>query len=227
LIGLQGTGSDPIIQNDFRTMSFAISDYLRLRPYAYHLTDSINVSSLASERQLRPVAELLESAGMNQWLRLRRRDPLRIAVEDQCVVLKDQRPLVMANVELAGDWAAGDFVEHLNRHVFFWPGRAEGPIKNGRRLFDAYEGAGSAVLRIPSVALIEANERVQPLFCAFNSGAPRMNGGRRAPRGPGLFAAASTFPRRASEVVELVFRGAVRLPDRTEIMTSDGRWRLL
>jgi hypothetical protein len=74
--------------------------------------------------------------------------------------------------------------------------------------------------------LIDANRGLAPEFCPFNSGAPRYHSGRRARRGPNLFQSAALFPRRASEVVELGFRGDVDLPTSTLVRTIGG-WEAL
>jgi hypothetical protein len=141
--------------------------------------------------------------------------------------LQDQKPLIVANAKLHSAWVEGDFVEFLNQHVFFWPGVHSGPIKYGARLLDHYEEDRPAVLRVNTAQLIHANANVPPLFCAFNSGAPRMQSGRRVPRGPDLFLAASEFSRPASQAVELVFRGTITLPLDAEFRTPHGEWATL
>lgn len=135
---------------------------------------------------------------------------------------KDQHPLIEANTQLSPEWDFGDYVQYLNGFVFFWPGTQAGPIGPGRRLLDHYEADGPLVLRIATDRLLSENSRLVPQFCPFNSGAPRYNAGRRASRGPNLFSSAHTFPRRASEVVEVAFRGDVVLPELTECRTAAG-----
>jgi hypothetical protein len=76
------------------------------------------------------------------------------------------------------------------------------------------------------VALIEANPDATMLYSAFNSGAPRMQHGRRVSRGPGVFSTAAEFERRESEVVEIVFRSPVQLPVATELWDGHG-WTAL
>jgi hypothetical protein len=138
-------------------------------------------------------------------------------------VLKDQRPLIAANMELSAGWALGEFVQYLNSFTYFWPGQDRGPIGPGQRLWDRYEAEGPIVVRIPTNDLLRENRGLQPEFCPFNSGAPRYHSGRPARRGPHLFTAASEFPRRASEVVEVAFRGDVTLPP-TTLVRSAGGW---
>ena len=193
-------------------MSFRPAEYLRLRPFSYHVTARENLLWLRRSRRLEPSAELLAAADRPDVLRERRTDYVTVRGGEAEVVLKDQLPLIAANVELTGGWTFADFVEHLNRHVFFWPGTEEGPIGTGRRLLRSYADDSPAVIRVPTADLFTANESLEPLFCPFNSGAPRYHSGKPAPRGPDLYAPAGQFPRRASEVVELVFSGSVMLP---------------
>jgi len=136
--------------------------------------------------------------------------------------LKDQKPLIEANTELPEGWSFSDFVRFLNGFAYFWPGSESGPIGPGRRLLHHYEVDGPIVLRVPTLDLIQKNPSLPPLFSAFNSGAPRYHSGRKAKRGPDLFSVADTFPRRASEVVELAFRGNTVLPESTSLRTADG-----
>jgi hypothetical protein len=160
-------------------------------------------------------------------LRQRRETPTPIQVDGEPVILQDQLPLVFANAQLSTEWNEGDFVEFLNEHVFFWPGKADGPIKYGNRLLDHYEDQGPVVLRVRTGELLSANLGATPLFCPFNSGATSMQRGRRVPRGPDLFTSARSFPRTPGKAVELVFRGEVTLPQDSECRGSDGKWRLL
>jgi hypothetical protein len=155
-------------------------------------------------------------------LRERRKSHLLLRIDDQTILLKDQRPLIDKNADLADGWDFGDFVEYLNGHVFFWPGTHERTIGPGRRLLEHYASEGPAILRVPTQQLFDMNATSMPLYCAFNSGAPRYHDGHRVPRGPDLFTPAELFPRRASEVVELGFREGITLPVETEVFSSGG-----
>jgi hypothetical protein len=158
-----------------------------------------------------------------EWLNLRRAEPVQLTTPDGTIVLKDQRPLIAANMEITSEWSLGEFVEYLNSFTYFWPGNDGGPIGPGQRLLDHYEADGPVVLRVPTLDLLRENALIQPEFCAFNSGAPRYHSGRRAIRGPHLFKTAAEFPRRAHEVVELAFRGDVNLPAATRLRIA-GSW---
>ena len=207
-------------------MSIDLQRFIELRPYLYHVTARENGSLLAREMILEPAAELMRRAGRPDLIRWRRPDPVLLRIDDDEVILKDQRPLIEANLSLDGSWELEDFVEYLNQHVFFWPGRSDGPISHGVRLLGRYDATAPLVLRVPTRDVIDANIGFEPLFCPYNSGAPRQQGGRRARRGPHLFAPAERFHRRESEVVELAYRNRVALPDSAEVQSEAG-WRRL
>lgn len=208
-------------------MTFDVSRFIGLRPFVYHLTDRANVPALVRSRSIRPAAELIRCSGATHWLSSRRASMVSIEIDGETVVLKDQRPLRFANAALADGWTPEDFVRHLNEHVFFWPGSDHGPVKHGERLFECYASDSPAVLRAPTAEVIAANPTLTPLFCAFNSGAPRMQRGQRVPRGPDLFLPAGQFPRSAGDVVELVFRGEVRLTESTSLRLPGADWQPL
>jgi hypothetical protein len=128
-------------------------------------------------------------------------------------------------MELTTGWTLSEFVQYLNGFTYFWPGQDRGPIGPGQRLLEHYESDGPIVLRAPTRDLLREND-FQPEFCSFNSGAPRYHSGKRAVRGPHLFTSAAAFPRRASEVVEVAFRGDVALPANT-LLRSAGGWEKL
>lgn len=197
-------------------MPFTVSQYLALRPYAYHVTASENLPVLRNRGRAYPAAELLKLGNRLDLLRERRETHVPVSFDDHIILLKDQRPLIEKNADLAEGWDFGDFVEYLNDHVFFWPGtdtRATGP---GRRLLEHYASEGPAILRVPTRQLFDVNSSITPLYCAFNSGAPRQQSGKRVQRGSDLFMPVHLFSRRASEVVELGFREEVTLPVETE-----------
>lgn len=203
-------------------MTVNLERFIALRPFHYHVTARSNRAALLSDWTLRPAAELMRLAGREDLLRWRRPESITVDLPTGPVVIKDQHPLIEANLSLDGSWELGDFVEYLNEHVFFWPGRADGPISHGQRLLGRYDATAPLVLRVPTSDLLAANPGDVPLFCAFNSGAPRRQQGQRVRRGPHLFAPADRFGRRESEVVELAFRCSVRLPQSVELRTESG-----
>ena len=207
-------------------MAFEVSEFLALRSHAFHVTARENLPRLRRIRRLDATATLLAEAGRPDLLRRRRTGSEFLVIGSEVVALKDQLPLIESNADIPVPWTFQDLVEHLNQHVFFWPGSATAPIRAGRRLLDHYREDGPAVIRVPSRDLLARNGSIVPLFCPFNSGAPRQQAGQRVRRGPDLFQAAAAFPRRASEVTELVFQSSAQLPDSCEVYSPSG-WSAL
>ena len=201
-------------------MPFQLDEFLRLRPFAYHVTHRQNVALLRASSRLRTAASVIREAGALHLLALRRERDVPVHIADGAVVLKDQRPLIAANLELPSEWSVSDFVAYLNSFVYFWPGWDRGMVGAGQRLLSHYEADAPAVLRCSTADLLAANPDVEPEFCPFNSGAPRYHSGKRAFRGPNLFTAATRFPRRASAVVEMAFRGDIQLPSTTQLRSQ-------
>lgn len=205
-------------------MAFTLTQFIRLRPHLYHVTERSNLPRLARSHLMEPAAELIQRSGCHEWLQRRRSHAVPLKIDGETIVLKDQRPLVLANAALTGGWAHEDFVSYLNQHVFFWPGAAAGPIRHGARLLARYEETGPAILRMRTQDVLEANSQGTPLFSPFNSGALRKQNGFPVARGPYLFAPAHQFPRTAGDVVEVAFRSAVHIPATTCVATSAGVW---
>jgi hypothetical protein len=195
-------------------VGFQLDDFARCRPWLYHVTPATNVPSIREVRQLHCAGHWL---GRDPRWRERRSKDTRIGA----VTLVDQARLFERNVALAPGFEFGDLVALLNAHVFFWPGDARGPIRYGQSYVERYRDAARAIIRVSTNTLLE-HASSSPAFCRFNSGAGRCSGGRRSPRGPDTFIPAAEFDRAPSKVVEVVFRGVVRLPDETRWRTLDG-----
>lgn len=208
-------------------MAFDLTHYLRLRPYSYHLTDSRNLPSLQRTRSIRPCIDWLRLAGREHEAVARRSAALTLEIGDLHVVLKDQRPLVLKNARFDGGWAEADYMRALASMVFFWPGNESGPIRSGSNLIQSYQASETSLLRIETASLFAINAGATPLFCAYNSGAPRMQSGQPVPRGPDLFLPCDRFARQAAEVVELVFDCAITLPADTQVKSGGNGWEAL
>ena len=208
-------------------MGFSIAEYADLRPFLYHVTDRANVARLQRQRRLDPAIAVLRAARREDLIRERRSAAVPLLVDGETIVLKDQHPLIAANVALDPRWQFGDFVQYLNELVYFWPGDALTAIAPGGRLLDHYAADRPAVIRVRFLELLQANPGLEPLFSPYNSGAPRMRGGQPVPRGPDLFRSAFGCPRRRHEVVEVGFRGSVIVPPSTEIAVTNFEWERL
>lgn len=189
-----------------------IDAYLRVRPRLYHLTAATNLPFIQRTGRIRPAAELLHEADQSPLVRARRPNSRHIVVNGERVHIRDQAPLYEKNMALDPGVSFGDFVEYVNRHVFFWPGNSDGPIDYGVRHFSRYADEDCVVLCIDARRLLGANRGLLPKFSAYNSGSPRWSGGVASPRGLSTFLHASAFSRAPSEVIETVFECAVTLP---------------
>src|SRR4026207_2007586 len=101
-------------------MGFRIEDYEALRPYVYHTSPASNAARIIANRRLEPTAVLLELGGHGALLRERRNKDLALTVDGHSIVIRDQAPLIPANIEFDVGWGLADLVEYVNRRVFFW-----------------------------------------------------------------------------------------------------------
>jgi hypothetical protein len=193
-----------------------VNRYSKIRAYLYHLTDRVNLDHIRESKLLFCAAELMKHSGRDDLLRKRRQNHERIEINGSGVSLRDQKPLLSGNIELTGGFTFEDFVEALNARVFFWPGTDEGPIRSGENHFARYEIERPAMLRCRFQSLLSASLAAEPLYCMYNSGAPRCVNGRKSPRGPNTFLKACDFPRSPSKVVEVTFIGEVEIPQDAE-----------
>ena len=144
------------------------------------------------------------------------------------ILVRDQQPLHEASIAFESGWNFARWIAHVNQHVFFWPGSHLGPIRPGLNHYRRYASESPAFLRIPTRSLTSMNQVPQPLFCRFNSGAPRYSGGRPSPRGSSTYLEARAFDRSDSDVIEVVFRGSIALPSDSEFSNHPGGpWRAL
>lgn len=198
-----------------------LSELVKLRPWCYHLTSRENLERIRKGRELWSSEELLRAAGRESFVSERRTGSWRVEVGADTVILRDQAPLYQGNIAFAEGWEFTDVVKLLNSFVFFWPGTDKGPIPYGQRHFQRYRSERPVILRVRTRDLADAAADRLAL-CGFNSGAPRCSRGRKSPRGPDTFIPPDTFPRRASQVVEIVVRRALPLPDHVEIGEHPG-----
>jgi hypothetical protein len=209
-------------------MGLDVSTFGKVRPFIFHLTDRQNLRRIKAMSVLESSERLLSRAGRSDWLRSRRVGPRSITIDGESVLLRDQDPLQQGAIAFEAGWDLERFIGHVNRHVFFWPGSAAGPIDAGRNHFERYAPKQPLLLRVGLYQLIVANPKSEPLFCRFNSGAPRVVGGRRSPRGASTYQRPDDFVGTPSVVVEVLFEDQVVLPASTQIGTSyDGPWLTL
>jgi hypothetical protein len=207
-----------------------INAFVGLRPFVFHTTAATNMSLLRELRVVESTRALLRRAGGADDGLLRRRREKSVAIKAGVheVVIRDQRPLAVGAIEFDAGWDLGRLVELLNGLAFFWPGAEHGPIPYGRNHLERYvaEKEPLAILRISTRALVQANAPKAPMFSRCNSGAARMNAGRKLPRGGKTFLPASAFNGTPGDVKELVFSDSAVLPESTEWASGlEGPWR--
>jgi uncharacterized protein DUF7002 len=206
-------------------MPLDLAAFGRLRPYLYHLTARENLARIRSTRRLESAATLMQRAGRIDLLDMRRREHVAVTVEDETVMLRDQAPLHAGNMQLDPGWSFAQFVRHLNKRVFFWPGVAGGPISYGLRHFGRYEPEAPVIFRVPFSSLVAANPQIELLFCRYNSGSPRWSRGIAAPRGATTFVRAADASFGPAHVVEVTAIDGVQLPnDITQGQLPQGPW---
>lgn len=198
-------------------MPFTHDQFIKTRPWLYHLTDTRNAERILSQKQMHPASALLYAAGRPDLLSVRRRESEIITFDGQQVHIRDQQPLHAGNALLEGGWSFGRLVEELNHRVFFWPGNETAPISYEINHFKRYKCHPCSVLAILTEALFVSNSTITPDFCRYNSGSPRCrtsHHGLGSPRGPHTFVPADRFEGTPGAVVEVTFRHAVSLPAR-------------
>ncbi|HET7479292.1 MAG TPA: hypothetical protein VFJ72_07220 [Rubrobacteraceae bacterium] len=207
-------------------MPFTLDNYSETRPFLYHLTAQENIDRIKSSGCLESAAVLLNSAENKEIIRTRRIEKMPVRIDSEQIVLRDQAPLYADNINFTDGWTLGDFVEDLNRRVFFWSGWQHAPISYGENHFARYSEERPVVIRTRFNSLLVKNPGRRPLFCKYNSGAPRQFQGRQSPRGPGTFLPAEQCPYTCGKVVEVTFIEAVKLPEDTEIsFNARGPWK--
>jgi hypothetical protein len=205
-------------------MPFVLSQFLRCRPYLYHLTARENLQSIATTLRLRCANTILAQAGLTRQSAAKREEHMSVSSAIGTVLIRDQKPLIEGAIAFEADWDLKRFVQHVNEHVFFWPDTSSGPIESGLNHFERYRSEKPVILRFSSLCDVNASLK----FSRYNSGAPRCSGGKYSPRGSRIYLPANEFPGTASEVVEVVCAGACELPASVEASSSPaGPWRPL
>ena len=193
-----------------------IERYAKSRSYLYHLTHRDNLNHIREMRRLFPAAILMEQSGNIDLMRTPRRRSVALKIDERQIVLRDQIPLYEGMMQLPIGYTFAEFVESLNRRIFFWPGNKHKPKDNGLRHFEHYKEEKPVIVRAEFEALCRMNPAAKPLFCRYNSGSPRVTYKKKSPRGPNTFLPAEEFNGTPSTVVEVTFDVDVVLPGSAE-----------
>src|SRR4051794_40686223 len=93
---------------------FSLSQFVQLRPYAFHLTFRDNLGRIRAHRRLESAANLVQEATGSVDLSERRSKHLALFVGSDTVWLRDQLRLHVANMVLEEEWQLSDFILDLN-----------------------------------------------------------------------------------------------------------------
>ncbi len=203
-------------------VGFTLDGYDRTRPFLYHLTAPEKVGRIRSMGRLQSTASIRREGTDGSPRRTRRACSLQLRVSDGVVVIRDQAPLYEANIEFSGGWTMEKLLEELDRRVFFWPGKEDGPIDYGERHFARYKPEGTRVLRMRFASLLARNPTATPYFSRHNSGSPRYSKGKASPRGPDTFLPAERCAYPPGRVVEVTFLDELLLPEDAELSEHIG-----
>lgn len=199
------------------------------KPYLYHLTGRVNLTSITAAAALWSASVLFERAhgavAARDDVRRRRPGPTpeRIVVDGRPIEIRDQHTISeIALPKCLEEGVPGDYYELLNGRVFLWPS-----VERLRRHYARYAAERPVLLRFRTDDLLALNPHVE--FSRLNSGATRPNsylGGIAPRRGRNTFQPVGTCNLRIAEIAEVTFPERCRLPD--EFWTSgkpDGPWR--
>lgn len=206
-------------------MGFPLEEFVELRPYLYHLTDRGNVQSILHKhcKKLIPAACLLPAGQCGN----RRNKSVGGRINGKTVHIRDQQPLNEKNIKFDDGWSLERFIRHLNRHVFLWPGKKDGPNESGRKHWGRYEAERPTILRFSSNVLLVRENRAHVRVCKFNSGAPRCYKGRKSPRGEETFVDCELAKFTRCETIEVVLKGPLILSGKIWTgKTPGGPWKL-
>jgi hypothetical protein len=193
-----------------------LQKFINSREYIYHLTDKKNLKSILTDYTLKSTKELIKASNIEKkaaFLRTRRLEHCPITVNGFGIMVRDQYPLnpVIAMKNMTKGWVFGDFVYHLNSRVFFWPTE-----KDLNSHYKRYENDKEypIILRLETKDVFDLN-KTEPLFCKFNSGAPRCHNFYKkgaAPRGENSFLSAQEYKDSVGSVREVTFTNFCLLP---------------
>jgi hypothetical protein len=196
--------------------------------YCYHVTALVNLQSIRRSPILLPAATLFRRMERSDLLSIRRAHDVRLRSQGQEILVRNQAPLDPDRIELGATETFEDYVTCLNAHVFFWPGTFSGPTLDGVRMFERTAETRSAIIRVPSRSLLEANDSSLVDVSTCNTGASWVVEGKKSRRGLGVFQRAECFADSPARIAEISFRGPVSLPEDSECSRGFGRqWHLL
>ena len=187
----------------------------------YHFIPNEHLEFVKKTRKLFSAAEMLDACKKKKPKRQKREHCITLpsgktkdgTVLPKGIILRDQGKLEEANLAFCPEFRMGDLVEELNKHVFFWPCFPEKFAKKYQH---------NALIRCCLEDVKKHNHDKQPLYCPFNSGAPKRDGdGNKVLRSRCMYQPLNVQCVPAKDIVEVVFQGCVKLPKSCDYMTPD------
>ncbi len=196
--------------------------------YCYHVTAAINRASIRESRTLFPAASLFERAGQGSLSEQRRTEDVLLGINGSRVLIRNQRSLDPASLDLGASGTLEEYVAYLNRHVCFWPGTASGPTDDGIQMLRRTNTARSMVIRAPTRSLFKTNRASLVGVSTCNAGAAWMEDGVKSRRRVGVFQNVGEYSGEPAAIVEISLASAATLPNDSEYSDSlGGQWRAL
>ena len=207
-----------------------IKKFIKLRPFLYHLTDCNNINTIIESKSILSTKKIVENSEMtnkDEFLRSRRSNHNILSANGVNYKIRDQKPISIKTLSkcLTDQWVCSDFIEHINKRVFFWC-----TLNRLSRHFDRYKNEKPIILRCQTKDII-INSNNSTELCRLNSGATRAShhwGGIAPPRGPNTFQNIKTCELTPGQVVEVTFLEQCNLEGNLFISNDpEGPWKLL
>lgn len=203
-----------------------IQKFISLRPYLYHLTDQRNLNGIVSNKKILSTEKIIADSSIpnkREYLSSRRPQHDLIRIGEFDFHIRDQQPIseLVLGRSLTNNWTVADFIQHLNKRVFFWP-----TINRLTRHFDRYKNESPVILRFNTEEIFKLNPDAE--FCNLNSGATRCSSywnGDAPHRGINTFLTAANYQLGHTSVAEVTFLKYCDLPDSYWISKNPfGNW---
>jgi hypothetical protein len=205
-----------------------IQDFIKKRPYLYHLTDRSNLPLILKAKELWSttaiVTSFLPKKDAYTFLREKREKHTTIFDGKLNYKIRDQKPILMTVLERSlSEGNAGDFIELLNKRVFWWP-----TLSRLNRHYNTYANEKPVILRVKTDEIFEINDNIE--FCHLNSGATRCHPkyqGNAPTRGKNSFLSIENYNKDIASVAEVTFVGTCKLPQNVWVGSQpDGKWNV-
>jgi len=206
-----------------------LKEFIEARPYLYHLTNRKNLDIIFDERRMlstKTIAHtVFDKKKAKEFLRTRRPAHETVTLNKRTLHIRDQKPVIVTVLSKSlTDGDSGDFIELLNKRVFWWP-----TLNRLNRHYNVYAAEKPVILRVETAEMLKLNPK--PEFCHLNSGATRCHpahGGHAPLRGSNSFLYAKDYNMSIASVAEVTFIDECDLPETIWTASNpDGPWKLV